>query len=132
MRFLLDTNAVSALLAGHPRVRAKYSQYFGTIGVSAITLFEQHYGVAKSRKAVANMQALRRFSEGGVQIVEFGAEDAAVAGPLRRAMESKGRAMMGPFDLLIAAQALRTGATLVTSDSGFAAVEGLRVEDWAG
>ena len=38
---------------------------------------------------------------------------------------------IGPFDLLIAAQALRTGMTLVTANvSEFARVAGLVWQDW--
>jgi tRNA(fMet)-specific endonuclease VapC len=39
--------------------------------------------------------------------------------------------MIGPFDTLIAAQALRLGAVLVTHNTEeFSRVPGLRCEDW--
>ena len=53
-----------------------------------------------------------------------------IAGQLRRALEAAG-APIGPYDLLIAAQALRTGATLVTAKvAEFARIRGLAWEDW--
>ncbi len=53
------------------------------------------------------------------------------AGDLRAALEAAGTPI-GPYDLLIAAQALRIGATLVTANvSEFARVSGLVWQDWA-
>jgi tRNA(fMet)-specific endonuclease VapC len=55
----------------------------------------------------------------------------AIAGDLRARLEASGT-MIGPYDLLIAAQALRTGTTLVTANtSEFARVPGLVWEDWS-
>ncbi len=52
------------------------------------------------------------------------------AGNLRAALETAGRPI-GPYDLLIAAQALRNGATLLTANvSEFARVPGLVWQDW--
>ena len=53
------------------------------------------------------------------------------AGKLRQALAGKGTPI-GPYDLLIAGQALRHGATLVTANNReFKRVAGLKVEDWA-
>jgi tRNA(fMet)-specific endonuclease VapC len=55
---------------------------------------------------------------------------AVAAGYLRTTLETAG-APLGPYDLLIAAHALRTGATLVTVNvSKFARVRGLLWQDW--
>ena len=63
-------------------------------------------------------------------IVPFDDEDAAAAGDLRAALEAAGTPI-GPYDLLIAAQALRSGTTLVTANvSEFARVRGLLWQDW--
>ncbi len=49
---------------------------------------------------------------------------------LRATLEAAGTPI-GPYDLLIAAQAFRTGATLVTANlSEFARVRGLAWQDW--
>jgi tRNA(fMet)-specific endonuclease VapC len=62
--------------------------------------------------------------------VSFEERDAAIAGDLRASLEASGT-VIGPYDLLIAAQALRTDATLVTANtSEFARVPGLMWEDW--
>ena len=67
---------------------------------------------------------------GGIDVAPFAQEDAAIAGDLRATLEAAGTPI-GPYDLLIAAQALRTGTTLVTANvSEFARVPGLVWQDW--
>jgi tRNA(fMet)-specific endonuclease VapC len=73
---------------------------------------------------------LRVFLSGRIDVARFEEEDAAAAGDLRATLEAAGTPI-GPYDLLIAAQALRTGATLVTANvSEFARVVGLAWQDW--
>ncbi len=63
-------------------------------------------------------------------VVEFDAEDAMAAGKLRAELE-RGGVGIGPFDTLIAGQALRRGYTLVTANTReFSRVPGLLIEDW--
>jgi tRNA(fMet)-specific endonuclease VapC len=53
-----------------------------------------------------------------------------IAGDLRAALDAAGTPI-GPYDVLIAAQALRSNATLVTANvSEFARVPGLQWQDW--
>ena len=53
-----------------------------------------------------------------------------MAGDLRAALEANGTAI-GPYDLLIAAQALRTGTTLATANvAEFAHVPDRTWQDW--
>ena len=127
---MLDTNIVGALLADQSEPWAGYARHMGSVGLSSIVLFELRYGIAKSRNAKANADALNEFLGGGVPIVPFDTDDAAAAGNLRKRMETKGRPM-GPYDLLIAAQTLRLSATLVTADAGFSNVDGLKIEKWS-
>ena len=44
-------------------------------------------------------------------------------------MQKKGKPLVN-LDLLIAAHALTLGIVLVTNDSAFAQVDGLKIEDW--
>jgi tRNA(fMet)-specific endonuclease VapC len=132
--FLLDTNAVIALLTDRPTtVRGRLRQISPTelpLAVSSVVLFELWYGVARSRHRGENAERLRGFMSGHVMIVGFEEEDAAIAGDLRAGLERAGTPI-GPYDLLIAAQALRSGATLVTANvAEFRRVPGLAWEDW--
>ena len=134
MNYLLDTNAVIALLKNQPpgmrsRLRRVMSRG-ASIFVSSVVLYELWYGVARSGHRSENTERLRVFLSGDVSVVPFDEEDAVAAGDLRAELEAAGTPI-GPYDLLIAAQALRIGATLVTANvSEFARVPGLTWQDW--
>ena len=64
------------------------------------------------------------------EVAAFEREDARAVGAVRAALAAAG-AGIGPYDVLIAGQALARRVTLVTHDlREFGRVEGLRVEDW--
>lgn len=135
MNYLLDTNAVVAVLKNKPmsvRKRLRRARVRGAaLAVSSIVLFELSYGVARSERRQENGERLRVFLAGDIGILPFDEEDATIAGELRAALETAGTPI-GPYDLLIAAQALRTRATLVTANvSEFARVRGLAWQNWA-
>ena len=135
MTYLLDTNAVIALLTNRrPVVRERLRRALAagdTIAVPSIVLFELWYGVARSGRRQENAERLRAFLAGDLSVWPFEPEDAAAAGALRATLEAAG-APIGAHDLLIAGQALRTGATLVTANvSEFGRVAGLAWQDWA-
>jgi tRNA(fMet)-specific endonuclease VapC len=61
----------------------------------------------------------------------FDDEDAREAGRVRAELELAGKPI-GAYDVLIAGQARRRAATLVTSNvTEFTRVVGLKLEDWA-
>lgn len=134
MSYLLDTNAVIALLKDEPaifrkRLRRTVSKG-AAIAVSSVVLYELWYGVARSARRRENAERLRVFLSGGIAVSAFGEEDAMTAGELRATLEVAGTPI-GPYDLLIAAQAVRSGATLVTANvSEFARVPSLQWQDW--
>lgn len=135
MIYLLDTNAVIAILKGDPpRVRKRFRHAAGRGGdmmTSSVALYELWYGVARSQRQRENAERLRVFLTGRIRILPFSEEDAAVAGELRASLESKGTPI-GPYDLMIAAQALRAQATLVSANvAEFKRVRGLAVQDWS-
>jgi len=133
--YLLDTNAVIAVLTNRPSgVRDRLRQEVAaaaSIATSSIVLFELWYGVARSQHRAQNTERLRTFLAGIVSLLHFEEEDAAIAGDLRVELERAGTPI-GPYDLLIAAQALRTGTILVTANvSEFRRVRGLVWQDWS-
>jgi tRNA(fMet)-specific endonuclease VapC len=134
VNYLLDTNAVIALLKNNPatvrnRLRRVVSEG-ASIAVPSVVMYELWYGVARSARRRENAERLRVFLAGNVNIVPFDEDDAAAAGDLRAALETVGTPI-GPYDLLIAAQALRSRTTLVTANaSEFARVNGLIWQDW--
>ena len=132
--YALDTNAVIDVLNGRrPVVRDRWRQAISAgaaISVSSMVLFELWYGVTRSKRRRENAERLRIFLSGDVEVVPFDDDDAIAAGDLRATLAAAGTPI-GPYDLLIAAQALRAGSTLVTANtSEFARVQGLVWEDW--
>jgi tRNA(fMet)-specific endonuclease VapC len=131
MRYLLDANAVIALLndTTSPIARRIRRHAPRDIGVSAVVIHELYYGAFKSQRVEKNVARLD-----GLQfpVLEFDQEDARQAGEIRAQLASKGTPI-GPYDVLIAGQAKARKLTLVTHNTTeFTRVPGLKVEDWKG
>jgi tRNA(fMet)-specific endonuclease VapC len=133
--YLLDTNACIALINGTEiNVRRRFKRAVAresVILLSSIVAFELWYGVAKSQRKDSNTQRLETFLGGPLEWALFDEDDARSAGAVRSELETVGRPV-GAYDVLLAGQARRRGATLVTSNAKeFARVQGLKWEDWA-
>lgn len=103
-----------------------------SLGLPAIVLYELCYGAAKSANRERNSRRLDDFLAGPISVLPFDADDAREAGDIRALLEAAGTPI-GPYDVLIAAQARRRKALLVTANAReFARVPGLAWEDWAG
>jgi tRNA(fMet)-specific endonuclease VapC len=134
VNYLLDTNAVVALLRNKPaKVRERYRKAEASgdyLALSSVVLFELWYGVAKSSQVPENTERLRILLSGDLDLLDFDDEDARTAGQVRAALENVGNPI-GAYDLLIAGQALRRGLTVVTANtSEFGRVAGLNWQDW--
>src|SRR5271167_4806829 len=130
----LDTNIVIAAMNRRaPKLRARLERTLMdrvVVGIPAIVLYELWYGIKKSEWQHENAAALSAFLALDVTPWPFEPEDAEEAGDLRAALERAGTPI-GPYDVLIAAQARRRGASLVTANTGeFTRVPGLKIEDW--
>jgi tRNA(fMet)-specific endonuclease VapC len=132
--FLLDTNAVIAALKGNPAEvaeRLEREVLHDVVALPVIVLFEMRFGIAKSARRNDNIERLAVFLQLPITIVPFDTEDAEEAGDIRAALERAGTPI-GPYDILIAGQARRRGAVLVTANvRDFSRVPGLKTEDWA-
>jgi tRNA(fMet)-specific endonuclease VapC len=134
LTYHLDTNVVIALLRNKPAiVRERYRGVVsegGLIIISSVVLFELWYGVMCRGRQQENTERLRVFLAGVTSVLPFEEGDASIAGSLRSTLELVGTPIE-PYDLLIAAQALRASATLVTANvAEFARVDGLVWQDW--
>lgn len=136
MTLLLDTDLCIDLIRGRRReVRAAFLRRAasdGPLGVSAATLLELVQGVRRSapEHRAANQARLDAFREGPVEVLPFDPEDAEATGALAAVLQDRGLAI-GPYDTMIAGQALRRGLTVVTSNARhFGRVPGLATEGW--
>ncbi|MFP4373855.1 MAG: type II toxin-antitoxin system VapC family toxin [Spirochaetaceae bacterium] len=131
MTYLIDTNICTYLVREKdPELTQRFEEHrLYEIGVSAVTVAELQYGVAKSRQMERNRRALLRFLT-PFDILPFDDKDAELFGILRARLEAQG-SPIGPYDLEPAAQALARGLILVSNNEGeFRRVPGLRVENW--
>lgn len=130
MKVLLDTDVCIAVLKRDERVRPQLERHASSqLRMSAITLAELRFGVAKSANGKRAAQNLRVLLS-RVAAVPF--DDAATEryGAIREILEKRG-SPIGPLDTLIAAHALSLGWALATHNvREFRRVPGLRVEDW--
>ena len=131
----LDTNVVIYVINGrNPSVRARLREQIrsgAAIILPVIALFEMRYGNAKSDRRAESERLLQEFLASGIAIAPFEPEDAIHAGEIRAYLEGLGTPI-GYYDYLIAAQARRREATLVTTNRReFERVPGLIVADWA-
>ena len=131
MRFMLDTDSCIALIKQKPGsiLRRLTSLSPGEAGISAITLAELRYGVAKSAQKEKNGPALDEFLL-PLEVADFDEPAADAYGVVRAALEKAGTPI-GSLDTQIGAHALSLGAILVTHNSReFRRIPGLAVEDW--
>lgn len=130
----IDTNVVIAVLnqqSPHLIERFRRALVQEDMALSSIVLFELRYGIANSARRDENAERLAIFLQAPIAVLTFDAEDAGEAGSVRAELKRAGTPI-GAYDLLIAAQARRRHATLVTANSGeFARVPGLVTEDWS-
>jgi tRNA(fMet)-specific endonuclease VapC len=132
----LDTNVAIALLnERQPKVRARFDAAFATgtpMALSTIVYHELMYGAAASGRRAANENKIDLLlTSGRLSLLSFDVEDAQEAADIRAHLRRTG-SPIGPYDLLIAAQARRAGTTLVTANTReFERVPGLLVVDWA-
>lgn len=130
----LDTNVVIAFLKGDPpRLVKRFERELlrDRLALPVVTLFELHYGIAKSARREENLKRLLVFLQLPLSLLPLEPEDAEDAGDIRAALEQAGTPI-GPYDVLIAAQARRRDAVLVTANNEeFARVPRLKSENWA-
>jgi tRNA(fMet)-specific endonuclease VapC len=129
IRFLLDTNAVIGLLNNATSAVAVRARLVSPreVGISSIVAHELFYGAFKSARPAQNATLVDNLQ---FQVIEFDMEDARQAGEIRAELAKQGTPI-GPYDVLIAGQALARGVTLVTHNTKeFSRVPGLQIQDW--
>ena len=134
MIYLPDTNVFSRYLRGEdPRIKEQLESNLRFCRLSSVVLSELEYGAAKRPDLPALRTRVKRLREIIADEADYTGADAAHYGMVRAHLARlKPNALpIGPYDLMLAAQALRLGAVLVTNNTTeFRRVPGLVVEDW--
>lgn len=119
---MLDADTVSFALRGQGRVGSRILEHAPSeLWISAITLAELRYGA--SRRGSRKLHALIDAFIANVMVMPFDDACAFEYGALASELAARG-ALIGDYDVLIAAHALTMNATLVER------VGRLRVENW--
>ena len=130
MTYLLDTDICIGVLRQKPGMVEKLSRLApADVAVSMVTVYELFCGVEKAGDPARERAKVERFISA---IVELPLERVAAqtAAQVRAELERQGTGI-GPYDLLIAGQALASNLTLVTGNlAEFRRVPGLKIESW--
>ncbi|MBI9055946.1 MAG: type II toxin-antitoxin system VapC family toxin [Bacteroidales bacterium] len=132
--YLLDTNICIFAIKNKPEsVLKKLKEKISDgIYISSLTVAELEFGVENSQKiennriAIALLKFLSIFN-----ILNFDDADSIDYGRLKTDLRKQGR-IIGPIDMLLAAQALNKELIFVTNNvKEFERVKGLKIEDWS-
>jgi tRNA(fMet)-specific endonuclease VapC len=130
MKYLLDTDTcIFAMKQNRIVLERLLSANPEDVAISVITEGELRTGAAKSASPAKTLRLVENFLK-PLTIVEFTSADAISYAQVRARLE-RGGTPIGPFDTLIAAQALSRELTLVSNNEReFRRVFGLRMENW--
>jgi tRNA(fMet)-specific endonuclease VapC len=128
MRYLLDSNAIIGLLRDDRSTLARRArrERLDNLTTSSIVIHELLFGALKSQRPGPNSAI---FDSLKFAVVDFNHDDARQAGRIRADLTRSG-APIGPYDVLIAGQALNRDVILVTRNTReFGRVPSLRIEN---
>jgi tRNA(fMet)-specific endonuclease VapC len=131
---VLDTDICIHLInrrSGYERVLRRISgRSLGEICISAISVSELRFGVAKSAHGAANAKALEEFLA-RFELLDYPVEASISYGKIRADHLERAGTPIGNNDLLIAAHAMAIKANVATGNvSEFQRIKGLKVLNW--
>jgi tRNA(fMet)-specific endonuclease VapC len=131
LKYLLDTNIVIYTMKNRPQqVKKRFEQYQGRMGISTVTVGELVFGAEHSQQVERNLADIEAMVA-RLEVLPFDIKAAYHFGQIRAALYRIGRPI-GPYDMMIAGQALSSGLKLVTNNTKeFELVPGLVLEDWS-
>jgi tRNA(fMet)-specific endonuclease VapC len=124
---MLDTSVCVSLIRG--RVVNARLPATSECALSVITVAELEVGIRRSVRPAAQRRAVEALTE-IFEVLPWDLQTTRYYGEVRVDLEKRGL-VIGPLDMLIAAHALRLGATLVTGNIGeFQRVADLPCFEW--
>ena len=129
--YLLDTNICIFAINKRPAYVLEIIKKKSKSGIyiSSLTVAELEYGVENSKYIEDNRIALLKFLS-IFNVLNFDDMDAAPYGKLKTKLKKTGQ-IIGPIDMLLAAQAISKELIFVTNNvDEFKRIDGLKIEDW--
>ena len=130
--YLLDTNICIFAINKRPEgvLEVIKENLRKGLFISSLTIAELEFGIENSQQKERNRIALLKFLS-IFNVLNFDAADAIQYGLLKSKLRQNGD-LIGPIDMLLAAQALSKDLIFVTNNtSEFERVDGLIIEDWS-
>jgi tRNA(fMet)-specific endonuclease VapC len=129
--YLLDTNICIYAIKKKPIYVLEQIKDKSRLGIyiSALTVAELEFGIENSKKIEENRIALLKYLS-LFNILPFDDKDAIPYGKLKSRLRKEGQ-IIGPIDMLLAAQALSKDLIFVTNNTKeFERIEILKLENW--
>lgn len=129
VRYCLESSFIIDLLNGKKNAIQVFEEIMHApltiASVASIALFELLRGDEKNPKKVEQIEKLRKL----LKVLPFGENEAEEASKVERAIRKRGFTI-SPLDLLIGTTAKTNGAILVSNDSDYLRIEGLKVKSY--
>lgn len=109
MKVLIESSAIIEYLKGNAKVKEIISNS-EDFYVSTLTIFEVLLGKVEENKILDFFSAFN--------VIGLNKKDSIIASRIYKRLRDKGK-LIGYFDILISAQAINRGLTLVTKDTDF-------------
>jgi len=109
MKVLIESSAIIEYLKGNAKVKEIISNS-EDFYVSTLTIFEVLLGEVEENKILDFLSAFN--------VIGLNKKDSVIASRIYKRLRDKGK-LIGYFDILISAQAINRGLTLVTKDTDF-------------
>lgn len=130
--YLIDTNICIYSIKKKPEIALKnIKKHMGKgIFISALTIAELEYGAEYSDHVEENRVAMFKFVS-PFSILKFDDKDAYEYGKIKTRLRKMGK-IIGPIDMLLAAQAKARNLVMVTNNvDEFSRIDDLEIEDWS-
>ncbi|MPL78622.1 Ribonuclease VapC2 [bioreactor metagenome] len=125
-KIILDTNAYSAFMGGDKKV-FDYIVESEIVYISTIVIGELFAGFYRGERLTQHREELRAFlDKDGVEVIDVSIETAEIFGEIKASLSKEGK-MIPLNDIWIAAHSVETGAKLISYDTHFKSICGLRV-----
>jgi tRNA(fMet)-specific endonuclease VapC len=112
------------------QVKRHFQQHHDRMCISAVTLGELVFGAEHSQQVERNLADIEAMVA-RIEVLPFDNKAAYHFGQIRAPLYGVGHPI-GPYDMMIAAQARAGGLILVTNNvKEFERVPGLQIEDWS-
>jgi len=134
VRYVLDTNVVSLLMKGEPKIVERLKRVAREdVCIPQPVIAEISYGIQRLARSRRKDALASRFEivKSEIQRVEWSDDVSEAFGAIKSALERKGE-RIEDFDAAVAAHATSLGCTLVTANmKHMLRVPGLDIEDWS-